>query len=178
MTTNRILPGDIYEDCDYHPVLCTEVDGDDIAGISLIDGTMPRSCSLSHCAVQRMSLEEAIELRDAWDTLITNGQVRQTYIENKFEIITKTSGAAFEAVLQAIYDNPGILPKDNLLLDAFMDIRGTLGFSGEVFSYVIIAYILLRLQRDGLLALNGSQLFLTLEGKQSREKMITELTES
>ncbi len=67
MTSDRILPGDIYEDTDYHPVLCTEADEDDVSGISLIDGSAPRSCSLSHCDVQRLSVVEALELRGIWD---------------------------------------------------------------------------------------------------------------
>lgn len=49
--------GQIYQDCSYHPVLCTEVDGDDVAGISLVDGSTPRSCSISHCGVEVMSPE-------------------------------------------------------------------------------------------------------------------------
>ena len=32
-------PGDIYEDCAYHPCLCTAVDGYGISGISLIGGS-------------------------------------------------------------------------------------------------------------------------------------------
>lgn len=59
----HIQPGDIYEDCAYHPCLCTEVEdeGDDISvsGISLIDGSYPRPCSLNHCGVIKMTLEEA-----------------------------------------------------------------------------------------------------------------------
>lgn len=51
-----IKPGDIYEDCGYHPVLCTWRDGDEVAGISLIDGSRPRSCSLSHCGVVRLEI--------------------------------------------------------------------------------------------------------------------------
>ena len=40
--------GLVYEDCFFHPVLCTylDVDGDEMAGISLIDGSGPRGCSL------------------------------------------------------------------------------------------------------------------------------------
>jgi len=57
--------GDIYEDCSYHPVLCVSVDyeNDDISGISLIDGTHPRSCSLRHCGVRKLTVEEAWEIR-------------------------------------------------------------------------------------------------------------------
>lgn len=51
MTETDIAVGDIYEDCALHPVLCTQVGmervGDpELTGISLIDGSYPRSCSL------------------------------------------------------------------------------------------------------------------------------------
>jgi hypothetical protein len=57
--------GDIYEDCFYHPVLCVSVDyeNDDISGVSLIDGTYPRSCSLRHCGVRKLTVEEAWDIR-------------------------------------------------------------------------------------------------------------------
>jgi hypothetical protein len=59
----RIQPGDIYEDCAYHPYVCFgigEEDGDIMVwGISLIDGSQPRSCRLNHCGVHKMTLEEA-----------------------------------------------------------------------------------------------------------------------
>jgi hypothetical protein len=57
--------GDIYEDCSCHPVLCVSLDDkqDDISGISLIDGTYPRSCSLRHCGVRKLTVEEAWEIR-------------------------------------------------------------------------------------------------------------------
>jgi hypothetical protein len=57
--------GDIYEDCAYHPVLCVSVEyeNDDISGISLIDGTHPRSCSLRHCGVRKLTVDEAWEIR-------------------------------------------------------------------------------------------------------------------
>lgn len=58
--TIMITKGAIYEDCSYHPVLCTEIDGDDVAGISLIDGSEPRSCSIKHCAVRVMTTEEIV----------------------------------------------------------------------------------------------------------------------
>lgn len=58
-----IQPGEIYQDCASHPCLCfgVEQEEDDIAiwGISLIDGSYPRSCSLNHCGVHKMTLEEA-----------------------------------------------------------------------------------------------------------------------
>ncbi len=62
----RLVIGDIYEDCAYHPVLCTSVDYDEdlIEGISLIDGSEPRGCSLTHCGVVRLSVAEVIRRRD------------------------------------------------------------------------------------------------------------------
>jgi len=58
----EISPGDIYEDCSYHPVLCVWIDedGDEISGISLIDGSSPRSCSLGHCGVRKLTVQQAV----------------------------------------------------------------------------------------------------------------------
>jgi len=52
-------PGDIYESCSYHPVLCLGVDykQDEIWGISLVDGTHPMSCSLVHCGIRKQAWE-------------------------------------------------------------------------------------------------------------------------
>lgn len=60
-----IAIGDIYEDCAYHPTLCVSVDyaQDDISGISLIDGSYPRSCSLRHCGVRKLTVDEAWDIR-------------------------------------------------------------------------------------------------------------------
>ncbi|MFC0007287.1 hypothetical protein [Micromonospora siamensis] len=69
MTTDRpgdIRPGDIYEDCSFHPVLCTHVDGDEIGGISLIDASSPRACSLSGCAVVKLSVADVVAARADW----------------------------------------------------------------------------------------------------------------
>jgi hypothetical protein len=54
-----IMPGDIYEDCAFHPVLCVKVDDDEVSGVSLVDGSWPRSCSLSHCGVRKLTLQQA-----------------------------------------------------------------------------------------------------------------------
>lgn len=64
---NELRSGDIYEDCAYHPVLATYVsyENDEIAGISLVDGSVPRSCSLRYCGVRRLTVREAVELRAA-----------------------------------------------------------------------------------------------------------------
>lgn len=61
-----ISPGDYYEDCSYHPCLCTEVDISDggrdavISGVSLVDGTFPRGCSFIGCWPRKLSFEEAM----------------------------------------------------------------------------------------------------------------------
>jgi len=61
----QFAPGDLYEDCAYHPCLCVGVDveDDNIWGVSLIDGSYPRSCSLDHCGVRKLDAEEAWEIK-------------------------------------------------------------------------------------------------------------------
>lgn len=62
-TTDDLQPGDFYEDCAYHPCLCTRVirEGDlVIQGISLVDGSYPRECSIPGCGVRKLTFEEAM----------------------------------------------------------------------------------------------------------------------
>ena len=59
-----INPGDIYEDCAFHPVLCTSSDEDQISGISLIDATAPRARALTHCGVIKLTIADVLEARD------------------------------------------------------------------------------------------------------------------
>lgn len=63
--TLQIEVGDVYEDCAYHPVLCLGVDykQDNIWGISLIDGSFPRNCSLIHCGIRKITLKEAWQIK-------------------------------------------------------------------------------------------------------------------
>src|SRR6516225_4729991 len=60
-----ISPGDLYEDCCWHPRVCVEIDydRDAIRGISLINGTHPGECSLRFCGVRKLSVAEAWEIR-------------------------------------------------------------------------------------------------------------------
>ncbi len=60
-----LAPGDLYEDCSFHPVVCIEVDydRDEIFGISLIDGSYMRSCSFRFCGVRKLTIEEAWSIR-------------------------------------------------------------------------------------------------------------------
>lgn len=67
LAEHRIRPGDIYEDCSYHPVLCTENDRGDLAGISLIDGSGPRCCSMFHCGTVKMTPAEVQERLQKWN---------------------------------------------------------------------------------------------------------------
>ena len=52
--------GDFYEDAFYHPCLCFYVnfDDDEVRGVSLIDGSWPRSASIAHGFVRKLSLAE------------------------------------------------------------------------------------------------------------------------
>ena len=63
----RLAPGDIYEDVFKHPCLCVDVEKDEVWGISLIDGSYPCSCSLTHSGViRKLSVEEAWKIREGW----------------------------------------------------------------------------------------------------------------
>lgn len=58
-------PGDLYEDAFGHPCFCVEanVAEDELWGISLIDGTCPRSTSISHDGVRKLSIKEAWDIK-------------------------------------------------------------------------------------------------------------------
>ncbi len=62
----KIIVGDIYEACNCHPVLCSEVDyeQDHIEGISLIDGRLGYGCSLKHCGVFKMTVAQALKVKE------------------------------------------------------------------------------------------------------------------
>ena len=57
--------GLLYEDCAYHPVLCTGYSPQeaDLQGISLIDGSSPRSCSIEHCGPVPLTLPQAVWIK-------------------------------------------------------------------------------------------------------------------
>ena len=54
----KIRKGDIYEDCAFHPVVCEGINGDDVEGVSLLDGSRPHRCSVKHCGVRKMTKDE------------------------------------------------------------------------------------------------------------------------
>jgi hypothetical protein len=59
-----IVVGETYEDCFFNPCLCTYAQGDDLEGISLIDGSVPRGCSQSLCGVSPLTLAEALKIKE------------------------------------------------------------------------------------------------------------------
>lgn len=63
--SQALAPGDLYEDVFSHPCLCVGVSeaADEVWGISLIDGSQPRSCSLAHNDIRKISVAEAWELK-------------------------------------------------------------------------------------------------------------------
>lgn len=58
-----ISPGEIYEDCAFHPCLCVGTSDGEVWGISLIDGSQPRSCDLRMCGVRILTPEEAWDIK-------------------------------------------------------------------------------------------------------------------
>ena len=61
-----INPGDIYESCGYHPVLCTQTDDDGVWGVSLIDGSFGHGCDINHCGVRELTIAEAMAHKNNW----------------------------------------------------------------------------------------------------------------
>lgn len=64
---DEFRPGDFYEDCRYHPMVCVEVldDEDELTGIDLLTGALG-SCSVAHCGPVKLSPAEAVERRMKW----------------------------------------------------------------------------------------------------------------
>ena len=62
--------GGLYEDRAYHPCLCIGIDEEerDLTGISLIDGSIPRSCSIDHCGPEPITIEDAVLIRLNFET--------------------------------------------------------------------------------------------------------------
>lgn len=65
--------GDIYLDVFDHPTVCLEIDIDyarkdiSLAGVSLFDGSYPRSCSVVHSAPDKIAYEEAWKMKIAYE---------------------------------------------------------------------------------------------------------------
>jgi hypothetical protein len=54
-----LKPGDLYEDSLRHPCLCVNKKGSEISGISLVDGSYPRTDDLEHSRLRKLSVDEA-----------------------------------------------------------------------------------------------------------------------
>ncbi|NEA54282.1 hypothetical protein G3I60_08990 [Streptomyces sp. SID13666] len=80
-----IRVGDIYEDCSFHPVLCTEIDDDGavvLSGISLIDGSFPRSCDGQYCAPIRIRVEEVMVIKRDLASYVSRRQIELASADN------------------------------------------------------------------------------------------------
>jgi hypothetical protein len=75
--------GAVYEDCAFHPVLCTYVSdkNDEIQGISLVDGSEPRACSLSHCQPEPLSDSQAIWIMRNFDEYVIARKIHRAPAE-------------------------------------------------------------------------------------------------
>lgn len=66
--------GEIYEDCSFHTVLCTAIlaqDGDtELTGISLIDGSYPRTCSVLNCGPTPLTISQAMTAKLSFETYV------------------------------------------------------------------------------------------------------------
>jgi hypothetical protein len=63
---NELRPGDLYEDAFYHPCVCFGIDDGFAWGISLIDGSYPRTADIHMGGARKLSLDEAWELKKNW----------------------------------------------------------------------------------------------------------------
>jgi hypothetical protein len=66
--------------------MCTHLylDGDEISGISLIDGSVPRFCSLLHCRPVPLTVAQAVWIKDHFSTYAearTGGQQPHSVIQ-------------------------------------------------------------------------------------------------
>lgn len=59
MNKLSFIPGDIYEDVFNHPCLCVGVESDFVWGISLVDGSYPRTTDLFMSGIRKLSVAEA-----------------------------------------------------------------------------------------------------------------------
>ena len=58
-----ISVGDIYEDVFLHPCLCLGVEEGSAWGVSLIDGSYPRSCDLLMSGIRKLTPDEAWRIK-------------------------------------------------------------------------------------------------------------------
>lgn len=61
-----ISVGDLYEDASFHPCLCMGIDDGFVWGVSLIDGSHPRSCDLMMSGIRKLTPAEAWSIKMTW----------------------------------------------------------------------------------------------------------------
>jgi hypothetical protein len=63
LNPKAIRPGHLYENCNYHPMVCLRNDHGDLTGISLVNGQVG-GCSVFHCGPFKMTVEQAEAARE------------------------------------------------------------------------------------------------------------------
>ncbi len=134
----RIKVAGYYEDSDNHPVLCTESDGDDVAGISLIDGSGPRSDSIRHGGIRKLSFKRALELREVW-LLVMPPKVREAYHgKNRLQImyfagdihtLVLTGATSSSTRLEDLIVNIALFAHNSSVELSGMELRAALGLA-------------------------------------------------
>ncbi len=155
--TTVLHPGDLYMDCNYHPVLCTESDQDDVSGISLLDGSMPRSCSIEHCNVKRLTIHDALNLRKVWDLALPRAErkIFEVFKGKVFQLLTEEQ---HQYILRMIYESDSPITIDFLFTSLtnntiFMQENITPGVVAGF--WIIVMYINeeIEIEEDGTLTL-------------------------
>ena len=59
----EIKAGEFYEDSLSHPCVCIAIEGTEIQGISLVDGTYPRSENIHYTTIRKLSITESWQWR-------------------------------------------------------------------------------------------------------------------
>ena len=85
-----IRPGDLFEDCRFHPCLCYDVsdDEDHIFGISLIDGSTWQ-CSICGCCLRKLTPAEAWRWKSegpAMELSLSSGRVIAEVTEDAVQL--------------------------------------------------------------------------------------------
>jgi hypothetical protein len=131
-----LAAGDYYEDCAFHPCICIRVhgdDGDEVNGISLVDGSWPRACSIGLCGVRKLTLAEALQWRffGPPDQTVPrdkrwwqNGP-KQTWLES-FRGELKGRAAAESFAIEVYFAPPGELVREDRLTDVVTAAGGIL----------------------------------------------------
>ena len=64
--SDELRPGDLYEDAFCHPCICFGISDGLAWGISLIDGSYPRTADLYLGGARKLELDEAWSIKKSW----------------------------------------------------------------------------------------------------------------